>query len=1533
MKQFTPKKLTQAVTVAMFTLMVNSVMANPNTANPATSTAPSYKTIGDLEIYTKPEQGGASVFMMLDMSGSMNFIDIPKEMQSKVQSQGGGSGQPPECRYKNRGGWTRWLPQEKVSIRIPKTDSTGAPLARAVLNTSGSDPEGWSVVSGPDYFEFEATGCRKPKENASGFEGFRLSDDGKSIVGYPSRVTNLKLGLGSLLANGQNLSAGNKMGLGYYENLSRNDDGINRQGSLIKLPVRPLTDDHRIRMLRVLKDIQPDGRIMKKYQSRPGVWPNLIGREIIFVRPYTRPRSGTNNLGLNSNAFQNQQWQQLSPNNIRSRWDFYCKIHHQLNYNGIYKTAYNIAQRTPSGPDGRWCGRDIIRPNIAYDAYVPKLGISTPMTNAFAESGAYMMGTTTVHNPPAGVNAFDPSGFQDSSDSTKTGNRYNSPIDRDSQCDGYGIYFLTDGAPNNHNERTQIMMAKTLNKSDLSVAGIEYDSNTNPDGMRVVQPVSESSGKWTGSWSVTGDDGPSWLYMGAYAKALRDRNNPSGTEIRTATVGFGPEFEALKVTKEYKGKQILDCSALDEMIAGASNDVRPSGTPEQLQARLAQLRQEKRRLERAWHTLGFRPTGSTIAPIGRPIANAFAYTLKTKLTRVTNEINRIERHLASLNNQGSGNVDDASTTPEVPFPKNKLIHTKNLCLLGSPDADYGKGGFTATSDPEVLLQSVKNFVNELNVVVPAAPSGTISVPKDPLSITNILPYAYLPMVQAEPASTLATWKGNLKKYHTLNGTLYGQNSTKLYKTDNKATTENRNFPFATNWAAKDLWQQTAVNGAAKPAIDVGGTYEHIKAPVAGNINNTRKVYLQSVPILPSGQAGAPTLVEVGVRDNRLFGFEQLDDSYTPRHIAYILNFLGFAVPTDGEITSTRAEIIAVYNDILTEVSGEIDSNKVLGGVVHSVPVLATYEGEFEDGNITNDPAKRKDYLLYGSMDGALHMVNADSGEESFNFIPKAMFSEGQIEALVYDSEKGRQGNPAFGVDAPWNVSAGYGDDNALVSGRITANKMYAYGGLRMGGVGFYGLNISDKQRPTMLFAINNHTSGFSRLGQTWSRPLTATIKLSHNQTKDVVIFGGGYDMCYENPLFKLNDNTNLDADCRKDKAQGNAVYMIDSQTGALLKSWTATEVNDGSEYMKHSIVGEIAGVDRNNNGYIDHLYFGDLGGQIFRIDLQEGSGTTASTITTKVTKIFDANAGVDTPNHIPYRFYDQPAVSVYKNEQVGAANSRFALINIASGDRSNPLSKRRTLDDANRIYGIFDDDVASADLFGSNYQAKSRAITTSNLMKHNPEDLENAKIGNNKAKVVGYQNELKNRTKKGWYYDLNRFNAVIGVPYLKSVGAGVADGGVYYSSVYSPEYNYKQGASCEATIAGGTERQLYCLPWGICAKPDGTIIGQSKNGTLGFIKGGPGIQELTIGTLTSRAGTPSRFRTLIGHEPINGTSTNGLGVNPIGTGGGLAGSDGGSGLKTGTGTGASKEGERVITAERFVVDIKRWYDLQISENN
>ena len=62
-----------------------------------------------------------------------------------------------------------------------------------------------------------------------------------------------------------------------------------------------------------------------------------------------------------------------------------------------------------------------------------------------------------------------------------------------------------------------------------------------------------------------------------------------------------------------------------------------------------------------------------------------------------------------------------------------------------------------------------------------------------------------------------------------------------------------------------------------------------------------------------------------------------------------------------------------------------------------------------------------------------------------------------------------------------------------------------------------------------------------------------------------------------------------------------------------------------------------------------------------------------------------------------------------------------------------------------------------------------------------------------------------------------------------------------YTTVYNPDKLYGSTKSCAAKIAGGSERQVYCLPYGVCMEST------SISGTGGFIPAGQGIQELAIG--------------------------------------------------------------------------------------
>ena len=149
---------------------------------------------------------------------------------------------------------------------------------------------------------------------------------------------------------------------------------------------------------------------------------------------------------------------------------------------------------------------------------------NTPTAKAYAEAGAYMLGTN-----PGGT------GFTLSANITKKtdGRSYQSPISSNStQCDGYGVYFLTDGEPNNsYSESGTIsLMNNTLIGGDTIIGA------TCRSGL-------SSNGTLFGPDSDFGASG--WECIGEYSQALYNNNNAKGVPIATATVGFGAPFKEL----------------------------------------------------------------------------------------------------------------------------------------------------------------------------------------------------------------------------------------------------------------------------------------------------------------------------------------------------------------------------------------------------------------------------------------------------------------------------------------------------------------------------------------------------------------------------------------------------------------------------------------------------------------------------------------------------------------------------------------------------------------------------------------------------------------------------------------------------------------------------------------------------------------------------------------------------------------------------------------------------------------------------
>jgi len=868
--------------------------------------------------------------------------------------------------------------------------------------------------------------------------------------------------------------------------------------------------------------------------------------------------------------------------------------------------------------------------------------------------------------------------------------------------------------------------------------------------------------------------------------------------------------------------------------------------------------------------------------------------------------------------------------------------TRNLCKLGERRGDsetktFGDGGFYYTEESSDIAKSIVDFSTSLVNIINTAPSGTITIPEDPYRAANQLPYAYLPMLDPDIISAASIWKGNLKKYNLDEGTLFGNGSNKLYKDVAGNLDEN----------TQDVWQTAdfkVSNVIANNNIAAGGVYAQLKTPSSG-LGSVRTLYVEDYTSIGNK---TPVLRKIGVNSSgKPFGFDALIDTiaYSQLNQRRLLSFLGFgSVLTDG---GQAVDSILVQNLNLTQPTKE---TKVLGGVVHSKPEAVSYGSELDDkGNII-DP--REDYLLFGSMDGALHLVDAKEGKENFAIIPRQMLID-QPEALVEGSKKeiSKIGQPYFGIDAPWLVKTDYAYD--LVGKKVTVDTaagrgMFAYGGLRMGGEAFYGIDITKKSEPKMLFTITpqgvvstvtgaSSTTGFARLGQIWSKPIAAKIRLTkgsdikkNDAPTDVLIFGGGYDMQYEVDGYVPTTSA---------PAKGNAIYMINAKTGKLIwstSSESTSGVNVKTGTMINSITGGITVLDRDNDGLMDHLYAADLGGQVFRADFENAriaqfGFTAVDNFSNKgVTRILDT---APTDKKLAYRFYESPVVSFYRREKGPDTGKLFAMVNVISGNRSAPLSTLRNNNDyANRVYGIIDNDVTNKRL----YDGLTKTIVDlkeSNLVDLGAEIPKIAAATTDAARETNKNNAIASMvgaarndtesaiaaTKNGWYYPLTRFDGYNNVRYNKGMGPNTVINNLLYTTVYNPDKVYGNTASCSAKITGGSERQIYCLPYGVC------MDNASSTGTGGFTPAGQGIQELAIGAYNA---ANTDIKVLIGtttiSERIAAANRAGYGADDLKKQSNI------KDLYSGTDKAAEANGDgsavEYLFNERYTLQPKAWYE-------
>jgi type IV pilus assembly protein PilY1 len=249
--------------------------------------------------------------------------------------------------------------------------------------------------------------------------------------------------------------------------------------------------------------------------------------------------------------------------------------------------------------------------------------------------------------------------------------------------------------------------------------------------------------------------------------------------------------------------------------------------------------------------------------------------------------------------------------------------------------------------------------------------------------------------------------------------------------------------------------------------------------------------------------------------------------------------------------------------------------------------------------------------------------------------------------------------------------------------------IYLYAGMRRGGRSYYALDVSDRNNPKYLWKIDNTSSGFSKLGQTWSKMTPAVVNWLGVKTQ-VLFFGGGYDPAEDSKASRSNST------------MGNAIYMVNAETGALLWSSSNSGADLSLTEMKNSIVADIIPIDSTLDGYTNLLYTADVGGRIWRLDLNNSAANAASFAKGGV--IADLNGGTDTSN---IRFFNTPDIAFTRYGGF-SVDGQFQ-ISIGSGYRAHPLDTR-VID---RFYIINDVDVATVPTSYTNYSEDDLADVNS----------------------------------------------------------------------------------------------------------------------------------------------------------------------------------------------------------------------------
>ncbi len=590
----------------------------------------------------------------------------------------------------------------------------------------------------------------------------------------------------------------------------------------------------------------------------------------------------------------------------------------------------------------------------------------------------------------------------------------------------------------------------------------------------------------------------------------------------------------------------------------------------------------------------------------------------------------------------SGNYGSAPNLPDQQNVTSYFLIDPNF--INTTTIGYAQAGGTGaplelSEDPDELVATLEEIFKQILSV--STTFVAASVPVNVFNRAEITDNVYIGLFQVDKGGRPG-WVGNVKKLKLMGANNSSANAALMDALGQGAVAADGRLRFdaLTHWTLPDQLplpdlQAGEVTGRDGRTVARGGAGQRIPG------------YLSGSPQAANGLGGRTVYYDK-----------------SPNFLAAFNADMTVAAELQGDLNAASvgeaATLISFARGLdVDDLDGDKTKNEarewIFGDALHSRPLPINYGTRSGYGN--SNPAI---YLAVGSDDGMLRMIRntlpggSESGEEVWAFIPRETMGAQKILRANAASAK----HPYTVDGAPVAYIEDRDFDGTIESG----DRVWLFFGLRRGGKAYYALDVTNPEVPKLMWSIDK-SGDFAELGLTFSNPRVGLVDAGTGPIP-VVMFAGGYDV-------NKDDRSGIGTD----DAEGNAIYVVNAETGALI--WKARGGGGGasSSVFEHpglvdSIPSTLTVADTDGDGLTDRIVVGDTGGNVWRADL-DGKNTIEWKLTLLAS--LGRHASDASGKWSDRRFFHRPDLVQTKDE-----NGNFDAVIIGSGDRADPLDNGGT---------------------------------------------------------------------------------------------------------------------------------------------------------------------------------------------------------------------------------------------------------------